>query len=193
VLTGLGTNAQGQKYVQVTVQDAQSGLARVTVSTLMNAVGQVGAYQSGITLVPTTVQIADHTTNPVLVTATKINQMQAAQLALHVTDVAGNITNCDPILTTVGLEPGVPRRETFRHVASGESEVQIHNDTPGLEHLQLIVDGKSFEVKDLEDGETRQVDISGAMRRGSNTITVEARGKPGGSATMLIADRMAIR
>jgi len=166
-------------------------LAAVTVTTLVNAIAQVGPYQSGITQAPTVVQIADQTTNPVVVTAIKINQTQSAQVALRISDLAGRVTSCDPILTTVGLEPGVPRRETFRHVARSESEIQIYNDTPGLHNLRLIVNGRSFEINDLRDGEIRLVDVSGAMRRGYNTITLEARGQPGGSATILIADRAA--
>ena len=189
-LTGVGTNAQGQKYVQVTVQDAQGGLRTVTVTTLQNSIAQVGHYQSGIVAVPWTVQIPDHTTGPVIITATKIDQTKAGQLALRVTDLAGNVTSCDPILATVGRESGVPRRETFHHVGRAESLVLIHNDTPGLTRLLVIVNGRQFEVTDLHDGEERAVDVARAMRRGDNTITLVAQGKANGSATVLIADAL---
>ena len=46
------------------------------------------------------------TTNPVVITATKINQSQSATVALSVRDVAGNSTNCDPVYTTV--EASIP-------------------------------------------------------------------------------------
>jgi hypothetical protein len=70
-----------------------------------------------------------------------------------------------------------------------ESRVSIVNDTPGLTRLRLIVDGKSLDVTDLEDGEEREVDVTSLMHRADNTITLVAIGKPGGKAVVLIADR----
>jgi hypothetical protein len=156
---------------------------------LLNSTGQVGAYQSGITFAPTIVTITDHTRNPVLVTATRIRATQSSQVAMAVADVAGNVTSCDPILTTVGREAGVPHRETFRYVARGDSELHIYNDTPGLEQLALIVDGRRFEVNELADGEVRTVNLGTLLRRGDNTVTLEVVGKEQGSATVLIADQ----
>ncbi|MBV9328915.1 MAG: hypothetical protein JO352_34840, partial [Chloroflexi bacterium] len=114
---------------------------------------------------------------------------QGAQLALEVIDQVGNVTECDPIFTQVGLQPGVLHRETLHHVARRESKVSIHDNTPGVTDLLLIVDGQQFEVKNLKDGEVREVNVAGAMRRGNNTITLEALAKAGGSATVLITDK----
>ena len=161
----------------------------MTVTTLVNAAASVGAYQSGIASAPTTVTIADHTTAPVVVTATRVDGSLSMQLALHVADVAGNVTACDPILTELGREPGVPHVETFHHVARDESLVTIYNDTPGLTSLALIVDGRRREVTRLKDGEVRTIDASDLMRRGENTVTLETHGKPGGAATIMIWGR----
>ena len=43
-------------------------------------------------------------------------------------------------------------------------------------------------MNDLEDSETRQVDVSSAMSRGDNTLTLIAQGRTDGTATILIAD-----
>ena len=188
-LVAAGTNGQGQQYIQVAVQDTDDGLQTVTVTTLTNATAGVGTYRTGITTAPTAVLTGDHPTAPVLVTATKLDQTQGSQLALDVGDQAGNVTTCDPILATVGREPGVPHRQTFHHVARRESRISVHNGRPGLTHLLLLVNGKRFELEDLKDGESRAVDVAGAMRRGNNTITLEAVGKTKGSATVLIADQ----
>jgi hypothetical protein len=83
----------------------------------------------------------------------------------------------------------LPRAETFHHVAQGESQVRILNATPGLSRLRLVVDGHVFEVSGLKDGETHLVDVSSAMRRGNNTITLVAQGKSEGTAVILIADK----
>jgi hypothetical protein len=44
-------------------------------------------------------------------------------------------------------------------------------------------------VSGLKDGETHLVDVSSAMRRGNNTITLVAQGKSEGTAVILIADK----
>jgi hypothetical protein len=131
------------------------------------------------------------TKSPQVVVATKIDQTKTSHVALRVTNVAGQVTNCDPILTEVGRDGpgGVPRAETFRHIPQGESQVTILNGTPGLSRLSLVVDGHIFEVAGLTDGETRRIDVSSAMRRGNNTITLIAQSKRDGTASILIADR----
>lgn len=177
-LTGTGIDATGHTYIQITVQDTLSGLGSVLVSESNNATVPTPAFTAG-------------TTAPVIVTATKLNQSQSSQVALSVTDQAGNITNCDPILTEVGNDGpgGAPRSETFHHVARGESHLTITNGTPGLDRLKLVVNGQQFAVTRLTDGESRDLDVSAAMRRGNNTITITAQGKSQGTATILIADK----
>ncbi len=67
--------------------------------------------------------------------------------------------------------------------------VDILNGKPGLTKLTVTVNGKVFKVKDLEDGEKWSLDVSSAMKSGnSNTISLEASGKPGGSADVVVHD-----
>jgi hypothetical protein len=179
VVTTIGTNASGQKFVQITVQDTGSGLAAVNPTEQVNLLPlQIQSYTAGVT-------------TAVVVTATKKDQTLSSQIALEVDDVAGNVTNCDPILAAVGNDGpgGLPRSETFRHVASGESHVMITNGTPGLTRLALVVNGHRYELRDLNDGETQTLDVSSAMHKGANNrITVIAQGKAQGSAVILVAD-----
>ena len=79
------------KQVLVTVRDLQSGLASITVVTAINVTVSIPAFTVG-------------TTNPVVVTATKINQSLSATIALRVTDVCGNSIVCDPVYTTISAE-----------------------------------------------------------------------------------------
>jgi hypothetical protein len=72
------------KAIQVEVQDTGSGLATIAHSET-NAVTVVPPFVSG-------------TTNPLVVTSTKVNQSLASSLQLTVTDVAGNTTVCDPVV-----------------------------------------------------------------------------------------------
>jgi hypothetical protein len=77
------TIAGPPKQIQITVQ-AAAGLAAIIPTTLTNATLLIPAYAG--------------TTNPVVVTATKVNQTAGAHVALQVTAVGGASTTCDPIL-----------------------------------------------------------------------------------------------
>ena len=67
--------------------------------------------------------------------------------------------------------------------------MEITNGTPGVTNLELTVNGKKFGPFHLDDGETISFDVASAMKPGSdNTITVTARGKPGGRAAVLVHD-----
>jgi hypothetical protein len=163
------------KQLTVTVQDTGSGLQSVVVTENANVSVAIPSFAVG-------------TTSPVIVTATKVDQSSGSSFALRVTDVAGNVTNCDPAMLDVGSEPGMHRVQTAHHVSKGESNVTIYNQTPGLTQLTLIVDGKRLQVDNLTDGEQRTVDASSLMRRGSNTVTIIAQGKSHGSAIVLLSD-----
>jgi hypothetical protein len=71
------------KQLQVTVQDTTSGLASIVVTTDVNADVVVPSFPVG-------------TSASLVVTATKIDQTQASQLGLRVTNAAGQVTDCDP-------------------------------------------------------------------------------------------------
>jgi hypothetical protein len=77
------TIAGPPKQIQVTVQDTGSGLGTILVTTSTNATTVVPSFTPG--------------TNPVVVTATKVNQAAGSHIALTVTDAAGNSITCDPL------------------------------------------------------------------------------------------------
>jgi hypothetical protein len=189
-LTSTGTNAAGEKYVVVTVLDAQSGLKSITVTELTNATAQVGAYRSGITLVPTQVDTPLHPTTAVNVTATKINQSLSSQVALTVVDAVGNTTNCDPVLATLS-DPahGDAGWQVFSNLDQSESKVRITNDRPGLRKVVVVVNGRRFTADNLRADEVRLLDVARAMRPGDdNTIMVRGTGPTNGTADILIWD-----
>jgi uncharacterized protein YkwD/plastocyanin len=190
-LTAAGVNpTTGQRYLVVVVQDAQSGLKQITLTTLNNAVAQVGRYASGITTAPTTVPIDDHSTGQVQITATRVDATKASQLAMLVTDVAGNSTACDPVLATLsdGLH-GQAGWQVFNHLDESESKVRIANGTPGVRRVLLLVNGRRFTLDGLRPNEVRLVDVARAMGRGmNNTIVVRAEGPRDGTADVLVWD-----
>jgi hypothetical protein len=168
----------------VTVQDSGSGLDNISYTTTNISKVEVtvdgGKPGAGF---PVT------TTAPVLISATKDIQTVSSRLILTVSDAAGNTTKCDPVLTEVIRATGKPVSQTFTDIPQAESIVTIHNGTPGLTKLYIFVNGQRFKVKGLRDGQTTTLDVSSGMVPGDeNIIDLMARGKPGGSATVVISD-----
>jgi hypothetical protein len=168
-----GVIAGPPKQIQITAQDTGSGLQSIVTTEASNTSVSIPPFAVG-------------TTASVVVTATKVDQTASSTVTLQITDVAGLVTNCDPAVLNVGIQPGVPRTQTVHHVSKGESVLTIYNGTPGLTQLALVVDGKRIDVTGLKDGEQRKLDVSRLMHRGSNTVSIIAQGKSGGSATVLL-------
>ncbi len=163
------------KQLQITAQDSESGISSITVSTATNANVPVPPFTPG-------------TTDPVVVTATKIDQSMSAQVALQVTDVSGNVTTCDPVLATVGAS-GKMRTLTVPGVARAEHLLTVKNGAPGLRVLKVEVNGHRFWLNGLRDGQSVNLDLAQAMRPGDhNTITLKGNGRPGASADVAISD-----
>jgi hypothetical protein len=106
-----------------------------------------------------------------------------------VKDLLGNSVVCDPVMARVFGERGKPVWETFSRISRKESFVTLYNGDPGLQRMLVIVNGFRFRALHLYSGEERTLDVSSAMLPGNtNIITVQAPGRPGGSATILIWD-----
>lgn len=176
-----GVIAGPPKQIQITVQDSDGGLAAppngVVVTSAINATVSIPTYTGG-------------DTNPVVVTATKVDQSLGASAALQVTDVAGNVTNCDPVMLSINRTTGQPTSTTVNNVDQSEGKVTINNDaSAGLTNLSVRVNGKNFEVAGLKNGQVATLDISSALHTGTaNTVTLTGKGKPGTSATVLISN-----
>ncbi len=158
-----------------TIQDGGSGLASIIVTQSDNADTPVPPFTPG-------------TTQPVVVTATKINQGQSAHVTIQATDGAGNVAICDPILLLFARGSGQPPKDVLADVARTENKVTIHNGRPGFASLELRVNGVKYKVTGLRKGETRTVDISKLMTLDKNTISLLGRGPAGSSAEVTVWD-----
>src|SRR5207248_9225618 len=115
----------------VTVQDglaSDSGLKSIVVTKNVNANVVVPAFTQG-------------TKNPVVVTATRVDNNVSAQVALRVTDMFGNVTNCDPVLTTLVREN---KPQVFTDVPDAEHLVTVKNGSPGLRRIAVTVNGTAY-------------------------------------------------
>lgn len=180
------------KQLVVMMQDSAAGLQSINVTQSVNSSVPVPAFSPG-------------TTQPVLVTATKINQSQTSDVAFVVTNTAGAQMSCDPVDFSIDLE-GVMQRHVFRAIPTAEHYIRIVNGTPGVHGMAFAVNGHKFSVPDLKDGGSYLLDIGSAMfpsvpeigaaQRisrgrigfGNNYVAVEATGARGSSAYILIGD-----
>ncbi len=163
------------KQLQITANDSGTGLASIVPTTAINATVNVPAFTPG-------------TTGLILVTATKTNQAQSAQVALRVTDVAGNFTDCDPVLATVTAR-GTTRIQKLTGLPQAEHVISLTNGKPGLTSLKIAVNGHHYTLARLKNNQRRHLDIAQAMRPGThNTITLTGTGKRGATGDILITD-----
>lgn len=160
-----------------TFQDTGSGLVSLVVTLSENADTVVPPFIPG-------------TTEPVTVTATKIDQTQRARIEIQATDGAGNVAICDPIHLIVSRDNNKLTADTLStDVPRAEDKVTIRNGEPGLSNLSILVNGVRFKVTGLKKGGETTVDISSAMHDGNNNIVgFEAHGKKGSWAEIIIWD-----
>jgi len=162
--------------LQVTVSDPQTGLQSIVVTQSDNADTPVPPFTVG-------------TTDPVTITATKINQSQGAHVTIVVTDLAGNTVTCDPVITLVQRSSTTDPQASKAQVDQAENKLLIMNSTPGLKNLEVAVNGTKMKVTGLKDGESRTLDLSRAMVPGSNNvITVKGHGPVNSSAMVVVSD-----
>ena len=163
--------------VEVTIRDVGTGLAEIVVTKSENADTVVPPFTVG-------------TNDPVVLSSTKIDQTQRARVEARVTDLAGNVKLCDPILLLlVRDKSGIATLDAGSDVPRVEDKVTITNGSPGLNRIDIRVNGQTFKVTGLKDGEETTIDISSAMVDGdANKVSFEVKGKPGAFANVMIWD-----
>ncbi len=161
--------------VTVTVRDAQNGLAEILVTKSENSDTVVPPFTVG-------------TTDPVIVTATKIDQAKRSRVEMLVTDLAGNVALCDPILSLMSRDANGPTQETHTDVPQIEDKITFNNGTPGVKKIEVIVNGEKFKVNGLKNGEEHTLDIASAMHEGDNTVTIKIYGPKNSWVNVMIWD-----
>ena len=172
-MTGTGTDAQGRKYIQITVQDGDSGLGAINILASENVTVSVPSFTPG-------------TKSAVVITATKVDQGQSSNVVVQSIDVCGNIN--DPTMVEVFRETGKPITQTLVEIPRAENRVDIFNGDPGVTNLSIKVNGRNFEITGLRSNERRTLNVASALHEGSNTIAITARGKPSSTALVMISD-----
>ena len=120
-LTRVGTNAQGQQFIQITAQDTGSGLVQIHVAREDNADVRIPSF-------------SPCTTDPVKVIATKIDRSKPLRVELEVTDTCGNVTRC-----------AFPRRHRGGHDDDDDDDenARMEAPAPGTHTLKVNKGGGS--------------------------------------------------
>jgi hypothetical protein len=159
-----------------TFQDFGSGLVSLVITRSENADTVVPPFIPG-------------TTEPVVVTSTKIDQSQRARIEIIATDGAGNVAICDPIHMILVRDDNRSEKEVVADVPRAEDKVTIRNGTPGVKKVEILVNGVKFKATGLKNGEERTVDISSAMfDNNQNTVSLDISGKKNSWTEIIIWD-----
>jgi hypothetical protein len=162
--------------LHILVQDGLSGIGGIAVAQADNAAVSLPPFESG-------------DGSPLDVVATKLDAGRGSQVALRVVDAVGNTRDCDPILTEEARSAGRPVSHAYPGVPPAEHIVTVVNGDPGLEKLDVQVNGRLFRLTGLRPGEERSLDVAAAVIPGrSSTFLLTAEGRSGGRAAVLIRD-----
>lgn len=160
--------------IEVLARDLRSGLKSIEILESTNATVQIPPISQG-------------TNAAIEVFGTKIDQTRSSRIRLRVTDLAGNATECDPVLTDEIRSAGKPVSSIHESVPPEEHVVTVYNGDPGLTSLDVEVNGKRFKMTALRAGEERTIDVASAIVPGAlSTFVLTSHGKPGGKATVMI-------
>lgn len=162
--------------IDITVRDTSSGLRSITI-----------VETSNVALV--TPLFVEGTTDPVVVTATKIDQTRLSRVVIRACAVNDCCQSADPVITLLEIPEGSGRvKQTFADVPKEENYVMVRNGIHGLKRLFIEVNGERLEPLRLKDDDEVTFQIPSLMMLESNTITLMGFGKAGSSALVVMAD-----
>lgn len=127
-------------------------------------------------------------TTKVFLVATKNTESSQAVVNPEVRDFCGTWTYFDPILTTVEVLAGNVVQQRFEGLLAAEHYLMVANGTPGLERLDVNINGRVFTAP-LTAGQRVSADLRSAMREGTdNVVLLTGYGPVGASAFVTLTD-----
>jgi hypothetical protein len=121
---------------------------------------------------------------PFYLTAVKDDPTQGSNLALTVTDVAGNTTKCDPAfgapLRLRTAKIGAGHRVVLRTLRADQVRLWLRTPTSSIRAASIVVNGRRFATVTLKDGHALRLDLSSAFRgHKANAVSISAVGGAG--------------
>jgi hypothetical protein len=178
-------NKDGMGIATQLLSDA-GGIDSIQISNIINL--NVSPLQPGINWF-------QGTTSQVKLVATEVVRGAGSRIQILVTDVGGNSSVCDPVITSLHVRAHAARvgqqaRTLSRtyHVSKHEGRITIRNGRPGLSRVTVDVNGKRFVARGLKAGERRTLRIGSALTKARrNVVTLRGRGGAGARADLMIA------
>ncbi|MCH7653405.1 MAG: hypothetical protein IIB14_06985, partial [Chloroflexi bacterium] len=160
--------------VLVHVQDLGSGLSNVNILTQENV--------GNVTFTPA---ITSGTTGLIEIVADKADESSPARFQIEVFDVAGNRSECDPLLAVLDRGPSSPRYSTYDGIPQADRYFTISNTGESIITYALVnVNDRWFIMPTLLPYEIKTIDIGSVLVAGANNaITVWGGGH--GSSVMI--------
>jgi uncharacterized delta-60 repeat protein len=176
-------------YVPVTLADSGSGIASVQLTSNSARVKLVDPATAREVPIGGTLTYEPSVGN-LVVHAVKQYHNQSARVELRVTDCAGNVTICDPVITELVIPKGARSvSQTHGGLPAAEHYVTAENRRPGVKLLHVKVNTARPELLTLKPGAKKVVDVRKAMQPGdTNSFTLTAVGAPGSKVLVIIGD-----
>jgi hypothetical protein len=150
-------NSTSPATLDITVQDAIAGLQSVVVINPVNATVNVPAFTLG-------------TTSAQMVTAHRTVAAQPGSFGLQITDLAGNVTICDPVLVELSAADQL-QVAVVHGLAASDHVLHLYNGTPGLRAVLVLVNNRWLRRLAPLPGQQVTLDIGPAMQAGDqNTV-----------------------
>lgn len=158
------------------IRSEEEGLSAVRVLSAVNANVDIPRFAPGALRVD--------------IHASKIVPSSPAELRLEsciATDAGDFCTPAVLRLSELRIREGKGRaRETFAGVSSKEGFVTIQNGSPGVQRVEILVNGARSAAFTMAKDQILGFDVTAGMMAEKNTVTVVASGRPGGSALVTV-------
>ena len=167
----------GANQIRVTVQDPESGIVSILTTIAVNAT----VTGSNITFNPAS-------TATRVITATRINRTRPMQLQIRVLNLAGVLTTCDTVLTTMRVARSGAATQTFTAIPRVEHNLTIKGLQPGKIRAVVTVNGQIFRLT-VNGRHAKTISIARALAHGRmNKVKVKIYGKAGARALVALTD-----
>ena len=178
----IGVNPTPPATLTVEVEDSDSGVVSIKVLTLVNATVEIPTSSGNLFNQGDVVSFTPPETSMIPIQGVKIDQTSNSTLMIRVTDNAGNVSECDPVLVSLASQSNGVTRAAFSELPSNDRYLTLYGAYPSAGFVLVTVNDNWFTLLTS----ARTIDIGSALEEGSaNTMTLSAWGADG---TVMISD-----
>ena len=172
--------------IRAFVVDPHSGIVSIQVLVRTNA--SVRLIGTDASVIDAPAGFFPPTTSEQVMVATRINRTVPMRFQIRVTNAAGGITECDPVLSTLRVGKAGTTSQSFAGIPRIEHKLTIRALRPGLERAVVTVNGHRIRI-DMRGVRTKTITLKRALlHMGKSTVNVKLYGKAGARALVALTD-----